>query len=281
MKAERRHELETNSLAVWLRWRLPEIWQAHGTTIMLVVIAAILAGWLISWRLNAPKIAAATAMQHISAARQQMDMLSMGMASPEQQADIEKNLAAALTASDRADLQAITHVLRGDYYWQLATATEPLLATTQPSEKPDKAESLDKAQEGYQSALATNVTLPDVVARARIGLGSIAEQRGYELMRQNDPQAQQQFQLAREQYQAVVDAPEMLDILKNQARWHLEQLEQLQKPVWVVQAPSATQPAEAAPAATLGPELPAATTQPDVAPASPAPVPAPSTQPVQ
>src|SRR5207253_7843671 len=38
MKAERRHELQTNTLALWLRWKGPEVWAKYGTHILLGVI---------------------------------------------------------------------------------------------------------------------------------------------------------------------------------------------------------------------------------------------------
>jgi len=54
MKAERRHELQTNTLALWLRWRAPEIWAKFGTHILLGVIIVLLAVVLVRHLMNKP-----------------------------------------------------------------------------------------------------------------------------------------------------------------------------------------------------------------------------------
>ena len=70
MKAERRHELQTNSLALWLQIRLPEYWQKYGNHILLGLIIVIGAFWFVRWRIEAPKKAAAQAGQVLSAVDQ-------------------------------------------------------------------------------------------------------------------------------------------------------------------------------------------------------------------
>ena len=54
MKAERRHELQTNTLALWLRWKAPELWAKYGTHILLGIIIVMLGIVLIRHLMNKP-----------------------------------------------------------------------------------------------------------------------------------------------------------------------------------------------------------------------------------
>ena len=127
MKAERRHELQTNSLALWLRWRLPQIWQQHGTKILLGLIFVVLVIIVIRWRINAPKLAYARAEQALSQADQIMvrirsgdtthDAESLKLVKAGQLPALVKN---AMEESDKPLIQARSFNLLGDYYYSLA-----------------------------------------------------------------------------------------------------------------------------------------------------------------
>ena len=54
MKAERRHELQTNSLAQWLWWKAPEVWAKHGSKILLGVVLVALGVVLVIRMKNKP-----------------------------------------------------------------------------------------------------------------------------------------------------------------------------------------------------------------------------------
>ena len=54
MKAERRHELQTNTLALWLRWKAPDLWAKYGTHILLGVIIILLGIVVIRHLINKP-----------------------------------------------------------------------------------------------------------------------------------------------------------------------------------------------------------------------------------
>ena len=60
MKAQRRHELQTNTLAERLS-NLPEFWNKHGTKVLLVLVAIALVIVLIRYRISSARQATLTA----------------------------------------------------------------------------------------------------------------------------------------------------------------------------------------------------------------------------
>jgi hypothetical protein len=57
------------------------------------------------------------------------------------------------------------------------------------------------------------------------------------------------WEKAREQYQGIVDDPATPQVLKDEAKWHLEQLKELSRPIWLAPPP----PSTATTGATSGP----------------------------
>jgi tetratricopeptide (TPR) repeat protein len=278
MKAERRHELQTNSLALWLRWRAPEIWTKHGSKILLGLIFVLLGIVLIRWRMNAPREAAARAVDDLTEARQVLGELQQGARLPGEATEVPKRIESALKGSDDAAIQADGLLLLGDYYWTLATLPKPIEATTRPSLAPElpKAELFSQAKAAYEKALKVPDLSPAGAAKAHFGLAVIAEQQGEDQARKANwklaPAQNPHWAEARQHYQAILDNPKIYDLLKDQARSHIEELETLQKPLWLVPAtqaaPTTRELLPLEPMGPLGPMLPpTGTTRPTTRPA--------------
>jgi hypothetical protein len=265
MKAERRHELETNALALWLRWRAPQLWEQYGTRILLGVLVAALAVVLIRYRMNAPVKAASEAAENLTAARSLIAELRLG-APPAQASQAIKLISDALDRSDNPQIQAEAYLTLGDYYWALANYPITPQAATQPSLRPDQPSDvlLTKADEAYTKALGVAQAKGYAASAAHLGLAAIAENRAYEADRTAKANAGQNkfWAVAKEHYEAIVNAANAPQVLKDEAKWHLDRLTQLQQPVWIVPPPS-TQPAATQPAQAAKPQnAPAPTTQP-------------------
>jgi len=256
MKAERRHELQTNSLALWLRWRFPQLARQYATRVLLGVIFALLIVVLIRYRMNAPKIAAAEAQARLSVAQEDVHLLQKGVP-PGRVTGVVTQVREALDRSKDPQIQAMGYITLGDYYWALANYVEPPGATTQPLlYKPQLPHDqlLAKAAESYQKALGEQNTQAYMVARAHLGLAAVYEQQGFELDRSGKAPttgpANNYWAQAKAQYEAVANAGDAPLVLKDQANWHLRQLPEIEQPVWIVPStqPSATQ--------QIGPEFP-------------------------
>ena len=238
MKAERRHELQTNTLALWLRWRAPQLLEQYGTRILLGVIVLALAIVLIRYRINAPKVAAAEATIKLEQARQLIAELKAG-ALPGQVSQALQLIMEALDRSDNPVIHAEGYLTLGDYYWNLASYPEMPEVPGQPGQKPDLPhdELLAKAEDGYKKALAAQTERAHLVATAQLGLAVVAEQLAFEMDRKATGAATRRndhWALAKEHYQAVVNLPGVAQVQKDLAQWHIGQLAQLQEPVWLV-----------------------------------------------
>ncbi len=256
MKAERRHELQTNSLALWLQIRLPEIWQKYGNHILLGLIIVVGAYWFARWRVEAPKKARAQATQVLGIVNQNITGLRRMSVNPEDVADVPQRISDALNTSDDKDIQALAHALLGEYHWTLASMPQGL--TTQPARiSPD--ELYRKADENFRNALAAGSRQPDILARAHFGRAMIAEQQAFEKARgqqfKADPAKEPLWQVARAAYQAVADNPDMYPVLREEAKLKISELEKMQKPVWIGKVNPTTVPVTM-PSGPLGPEAP-------------------------
>jgi hypothetical protein len=245
MKAERRHELQTNTLALWLRWRAPEVWAKYGTHILLGVIVVLLAIVLARHLMNKPAEEANRAAEALAAARDQIREVSDGMRPAGDARGILTLIQQAMEQSKRPEIQAEAQLAMGDYYWALFNAPEMPGSFTQPTIVPEESsqEMLNKAEENYSAALKQTGGKAYVAARARFGLAAVAEARGYDLLRKSGfkgADASAFWDKAKEQYQAIVDDPATPQVLKDEAKWHLEQLVELRKPVWVAEPPPST-----------------------------------------
>jgi hypothetical protein len=293
MKAERRHELQTNSLALWLRWRLPELWKQHGTKVLIGLIALVALFWFIRWRINAPKKAYAQAQTLLQKAEDSVLNLRFSPRASESKEFIQSVKAGALPAtvrsamdlSDKPYIVALGNAILGDYYWELALHRISPDGTTRPADAEMNDSVLKDAEAAYQKALAAKTDQPDLAARAHIGLGVIYETIAFhdQINKKAGPSsewvARPDFASAREQFKAVVDDSQAPAVLKAHAEAHLKVLDQLQKPLLVagIKAPEPPAPAPVSPGAT--PTTATTTAVPTTSPASPAPALAPAPRP--
>jgi hypothetical protein len=244
MKSERRHELQTNSLALWLRWKGPEYWEKHGSKVLLVLVLIALGVVLIKWRIEAPKTAAIQAGNELAAARSLLQDFRLRMISNADAGDIPVHVKNALVLSDKPEVQAQAYNLRGEYEWILATA--PPESTSRPTTAIEQAqaEHLKSAQDDYEKTLSVKDAPADLLATAQISLGKIEEQLGGEEMskagQKLTPGAEAHFAKAKQHYDAVINSPNMLQLQKEFARVYATELEKLQKPVWIVSEKTAT-----------------------------------------
>src|SRR5262245_39868629 len=131
MKAERRHELQQNSLARFLD-NLPVMLRLYADRILLVVVLILLVIVLIRWRVNAAATRAAQITDNLAAAKtslKQLEQIRMGGA-PDQVASFRSRVISEVndaieqvannSSSSDAALQAQALVTRGDLYWTLA-----------------------------------------------------------------------------------------------------------------------------------------------------------------
>jgi hypothetical protein len=255
MKAERRHELQTNSLALWLQLRLPEIWQKYGNHILLGLIILIGAFWFVRWRYEAPRKAANEAANALAS----IEMTLNAARSPDDTGDIPQRIADALTISDNKDVQALGFVLLGEYQWTLATQPQPL--TSRPS-KSTPEDLYKKADDAFRNSLAAGSQQMDLIVRARFGRAIVAEQQAFELaLKDNfksDPSTNPYWRIARAEYEAVAKDPNVIGAFHKEAKWKLEQLGKMEtQPVWIGKAPPTSMPnlemPDTRPAATTRP----------------------------
>jgi len=244
MKAERRHELQTNTLALWMRWKAPELWAKYGTHILLGVIIVLLGIVLIRHLMNKPVEEANRAAEALAAAREQISEVADGRRPIAEARGILTEIQQAMEQSKRPEIQSEAELALADYYWVLFNAPIPP-ADTRPVEVPEDApeELLNKAEQNYLAAIKDAGTRPYVGVRGKFGLAAVAEARGYEAMRKagfKGTDASAYWDKAREQYQAIIDDASAPQALKDEAKWHLGQLKELSKPVWVAAPPPST-----------------------------------------
>jgi hypothetical protein len=256
MKSERRHELEANSLALWLRWRAPELLEKYGTKILLGVVIVALGVVLIRYRINAPKQAAANASDYLSLAREFVTGLENLQRTPgDAAAQVTRLIQQAVDESDDPAIQSRAHLTLGDYYWALACYPSLPEAATRPAFRPElpRNELLTKAHEAYTKALAVPDEQNYLKVRALISLGVVAEGRARDSEGNSTPQAAEQWKVAREQYEKVLALPNAPQALKDEAQWHIDELARVQQPVFLV---AATQPTTAQSTTAPGTTLP-------------------------
>src|SRR5688572_17079326 len=66
MKSDRRHELQTNTLALWLQLRLPELWNKYGSWFLFGLVTIMALVLFIQYRVKQPKIALANASRTLA-----------------------------------------------------------------------------------------------------------------------------------------------------------------------------------------------------------------------
>jgi hypothetical protein len=235
MKAERRRELKTNTLAQTLE-NFPLFWSMYGTKILIGVVAVLAIVLFVRSQITGARqtqLDALNAQAEARAGLQNLQALSSAGAAfrdPRGAAEqrrtladaIEKAVEQVLQDTKSEALKAEALVTRGDLNWNLATAPDFMSTATQPATQPTAEEErlLDRAQQAYDAATRVAGAAPLTVTTARFGLAAIAEQRH----RWND---------ARAAYDAIVNDPRSDLIFKAEAKGRLTALEVLQKPVLI------------------------------------------------
>jgi hypothetical protein len=249
MKAERRHDLETNDLAKKII-QAPDYFKLYGTRIALGVVALAVVLMLVNYRIRTNRENLAEAQRGVSDARsavQRLASLNTGAAGHAQEVANQRQslITGASQAiemvnekSDDPKLLAQAATIKGDLYWTVANLPELPGAATQPalavSVKADDA--LASAEAAYKRVVDGYGDQVMAVATARLGLAAIAENRG-------------QWDEARKQYQAVAADARMPKSFKEEAGTRERLLGQLQKGVYLVQPAGQQEQAATAPAA--------------------------------
>jgi hypothetical protein len=252
MKAERRHELKTNTLAQGIEG-LPVFWRQHGTKVLLAVVAVLAVVLFVRFQRNAARQEQELAAESYANALAAIDNVRDPRLSADQRRDIQQSTMAALQqvldSSNNDALRANALLAQGDLHWHLAHTIElPTGATTQaaqtrPAGRDDDADNLERAQKAYEAVLQAPGAKPATLTSARLALAAIAEEQG-------------KWDEAAKQYDAVVNDAAMPETFKAEARLRKADLEDLRKPALIGGAP--TRPIEEPTTAPLGPVGPAA-----------------------
>src|SRR5688572_2827793 len=210
MKAERRHELQTNELAKVITGA-PSAYSRYGGRVLLVVIAAVLVFVLVRYRITSSRESARMAREYLAAARTTISNLHFAdllNAPPNEAASLRRRWTSeASTALEEAgrmseEPQVLSEVLlaRGDLNWALSTLAEIPGAATQPSLRMEETREqlLAGAAESYTTILNQYPDETPAVVGAHFGLAAIAETKG-------------NWDEARQHYQAIVDNPKIAE----------------------------------------------------------------------
>jgi hypothetical protein len=268
MKAERRHDLKTNTLARGIEG-VPGYWREYGSRILLgvtlfLVLFLLARFWM--QRRQQEQMAIDAAQGNALSAIQQLDSLpreyTAGLSSSEfiarqRDALVQEAESAIDTLLNSKDPQKLAagYVARGDLNWRLATLppipgaeTRPTLAVSKSSK-----ELWDAAKQAYQRVLEPplNESLYAVI-NARLSLAAVAEN-------------EHDWDTAKRHYQALIDDPKLQSYpgYKDYAKQRMELLTQMPTPTLLM--PPSTQAATTR--SVLGP-FPMPSTSPATAPST-------------
>lgn len=193
MKAERRHELHTNTLAQFLT-DLPLYLRFHANKILIGVIVICLAVLLIRHRITSAaeaKLQTQAALQTAEVGIDQLRLADRGETTDAGRAANRRKIVDGLTASinqvldntsdaTEPGIRAEALLAQGDMYWTLANLPRIPGAATQPSLSMGKTtdQFLDDAEASYQRILKSYDSLKVAKATALFGLAAIEENRG-------------------------------------------------------------------------------------------------------
>jgi hypothetical protein len=278
MKAERRHELKSNTLAHGLE-NLPEFGRRYGTKILLAVVAVLTIIVFVRYQARTSREAKEQAAETFAGAISAIGSLdnisdmSDARAAADQRKRVQDEAGRAIQQvidqSKDPALRADALLARGDLNWKLAAMPELAGAATQPSLKMAESDEdlLEKARAAYEAAAKAEGASPLTVTNARLSLAAIAEQRG-------------KWDEAKLHYEQVQSDPRTATAFQNEAKVRLEDLGDLAKPVFIggpATKPVTDLPEFGPPAPTTGPTTttaPATTTTTTTAPAEEGPKPA-------
>jgi hypothetical protein len=232
MKAERRHELKTNTLAEAVM-RMPDTGKRNTITMISIILAGLLIGLLIRYRLSASQERLVLASDNLAVAREDIDLIkrmTLQAVDPSQPQewyrDALTRLDSVLTdvGSSNPAVAAEALVARGDAAWYMKDFDA---STTQPTVGQSTSELLGVAESAYKQVLSAYPSAHFSTTAAHIGLGTIAEDR-------------HDWTEARKQYQAIIDDADAGDVMQSQAKQMLRSVDDLEHPPVIA---AATQPA--------------------------------------
>ncbi len=234
MKAERRHDLETNSLAKALA-QAPGFFRQHGAKVLLGVVVVVLGIILMRQRSSLAEQEVNVAWSNISAARQatgELESLPRRGLDPKEELGAREAIVAAAgksitaaKASDDPKLVAEAIVAEGDFYWALANLPEITggAAATQPSKfrmESTPQEYLAKAKEAYEKVMKSHRSSLLPATTAQFGLAAIAENRG-------------EWATATTIYEGLVTNATTSPAFKTQAQFRLQQMAKVKRPLYL------------------------------------------------
>ena len=231
MKAERRHELQTNTLDRTIQ-NLPQFWREHGSKVALALIGVLLAIVLVRLYFTNRAEKAARTAESLSLARnaiaslrdsifwsnERMSAADVKRRMDEVRRDVDGSLNDVLNESSDPAQQAEANLLRGDLYYALAMIGEMPEAATQPSLRLEKQpeQLMEEAERRYNEVLQAGSLSPGLTARARFGLAAIAENRS-------------KLDVARSHYAAIQSDSAVPGALRDQAQARVAMLQLIEK----------------------------------------------------
>jgi hypothetical protein len=244
MKAERRHQLQDNTLAKVIT-KAPNWWQESGAKFLAIAVAVLVIVFLIRYRISSNREAEAGAVQNLATARTiidevQQQAMSSPLAPAQQQAtqrrqlynDANEAIGRALTLSDDKKIAAEALLAKADLAWELATLPAIPGAATQPTlQVRDPKELISNANEAYQTILNNYADQIYAAIAARFGLAALAENK-------------RDFDAAKSQYEKLALETKDFPAYQQLAAERLKKLDELRHPV--ILATPATMPAIAA-----------------------------------
>jgi tetratricopeptide (TPR) repeat protein len=190
MKAERRHELQQNSLAGFLE-NLPIMLRLYADRILLVVVLVLMVIVLIRWRMNVNATHSQQLANDLATAKESVKQLATinpdgpaeqtvtirGEKIDEVNQAIDNIANNASSVDERIQAQAM--VTKGDLNWTLANSPPLKGAATQPMLQLPKSSDdyLNTAADAYQQVLKSYPNQKDAVLSAEFGLAAIEENR--------------------------------------------------------------------------------------------------------
>ena len=273
MKAERRHELQTNSLARFLE-NLPLYFRFHFGKVLLGLLIFVLLIVLIRQRMTTGNVArqqTATALGDVRRLLNELQIVDLTRPTPELRAEDRKRFASQIDGAideiiantddgpEDAPTRAEALVARGDLNWIMANLPEVPGAATQPTLGMPKApdEYLADAATAYEQVLRQYPDRPMSALTAEFGLASIAEN-------------QEKWDVARAHYETILKKPDAPQVFREWAMTRMNLLASLREPVYMgsfgTPPPTTLPETIAAPASAT---QPAGTTQPSTQPTLP------------
>ncbi len=235
MKAERRHELKTNTLAQGLEG-LPEFWRQYGTKVLLAVVAVLAIILFIRFQRTSAQQQQQLAGESYANALSAIDTLRNPGLPAEQRRQVQDTADAALrqVLEDSKDevLRANALLAQGDLFWHLTHTPELPGAATQPAQSRQPApqtrdELLDRAKRAYEAVTQAPGAKQGTLYSALMSLAAIAEEQG-------------KWDEAAAQYDKIINNPTLPDSFKGEARLRKGDLDTLAKPALIGKAPVRT-----------------------------------------